>query len=64
MRDLPIGHLVTVVLVAWCTLFALRRRGRPVQHLEPELPVRFETVVNAVEAFAAWMRSREKAERM
>jgi hypothetical protein len=36
----------------------------PVQHLEPELPVRFETVVNAVEAFAAWMRSREKAERM
>ena len=25
--------------------------------------IRFETVINAVEAFAAWVRSREKAER-
>jgi hypothetical protein len=75
---MPVGYLVTVAFVRWCTLFALappRPRGgssNPVVYAE--LPgaqhtfdlfgsLRFETVVDGIEAFAAWVRSRQQAQR-
>jgi hypothetical protein len=97
MPNVPIGYLVTVALVAWCTVFALAppRPGRSSPSnlsywfgfLINELPfvafywllastllvpgaqhtfdlfhsIRFDTVVDAIEAFATWVRSREEA---
>jgi hypothetical protein len=79
---MPVGYLVTVAFVGWCTLFALApprpRQSNPSNksywfgYLLNELPfltfdlfgsLRFETVVDGIEAFAAWVRSRQQAQR-
>jgi hypothetical protein len=56
---MPIGYLITVALMG-LALLALRPLERPALPHNFDLfhSIRFEILVDGIEAFAAWVRSR------